>query len=223
MNWKSQYILKQTLDDWAIKQIFHNRKTKALVKLQKIDVSAHSKLGSDLAVARFVTGRIGGLIRNEKGHWIKREADLPPEFTESFKVTAIKVANSGLVDEGIDNFVGLNHLESIDLSLNPKLDDFACDMLARQFRSSKNLREVNLSNNPLISLYGLDVLFRIPSINRIIAVNTLATEHEESDLFVVCAEDERQCDVFLHEGGKKHRLPELEQTRVDVRYRIASH
>lgn len=215
-------MLKGALDDWAIKQKWHNRKLNHLVKMQKIDIIAHSEIGSDLAVARFVTGTLGGLIRNEKGHWIKRKKDLPPEFTESFKVTAIKASGCGLIDEGIDNFVGLTQCESIDLSSNPRLDDFACDQLARQFRSSRTLREVNFSNNPLVSIYGLDVLFRIPSIKRIIALNTMAAKHEDIDLFVICAEDERQCDVYVHEGGKKFKVPELEALRQDTKLQIAS-
>lgn len=215
-------MLKGALDDWAVKQKWENKKLDWLVRAQRIDIKAHSEIGSDLAVARFVTGKLNGRICNEKGHWFKHLKDLPPEYVESFRVTAIRVANARLVDEGIDNFVGLTQLKSIDLSSNPKLDDFACDQLARQFRSSRTLEEINLSHNPLISIYGLDVLFRIPSIRRIIAFDTLASKHEDIDLFVVCAEDERQCDVYVHQDGKKFKHPELESLRVDTKLQIAS-
>lgn len=222
VTWRQHLFFKQSMDDWAIKQKWHNYKMSKVREVQTIDVKAHAEIGSDLAVARFVTDTLGGTIRNEKGHWIRKKGDLPPEFVESFKVTSIKAKKSGLIDEGIDNFVGLNKLESIDLSANPKLDDFACDQLARQFRSSKTLTEIDISDNPHISLYGLDVLFRIPSIKRIIALNTLASEHQDVDLFVVCAEDERNVDVYVHSGGNKYKNPELEALRADTRLRIAS-
>lgn len=212
--YRTKVAVKRNYDNWQFKQMYADWKRGALVHGQKLDLDAHTKYGSDLAVAKFVLSLYFGQVRDERGKWINRRKDLPPDYTNSFKITAIKAKGLGLLTEGIDNFVGLEHVESIDLSNNPKLDDFACDQLSRQFRRSKSLREINLSRNPLISLNGLDVLFRIPSIKRIVAIETQAGEHEEADAFVLAAEDERNCEVLVYDESRRFRLPELNDLTI---------
>lgn len=197
VNYKTKIALKRSYDNWQLKQIFADRKRKTLVELQKLDLNAHTKFGSDLAVAKFVISLLRGEVRNEHGKWLRGKEELPPDYTNSFKVTGIKARRAGLLTEGVDNFVGLEYIQSLDLSENPKLDDFACDQLARQFRRSRSLKEINLSFNPRIDIYGLDVLFRIPSLERIIAKDTLASRHEEAEAFMIAALEERLCEVVI--------------------------
>lgn len=210
----TKIAVKRNYDNWQLKQIYTDWRRKVLVHGQKLDLNAHTEHGSDLAVAKFVLSLYRGQVRDERGIWLSRRKDLPPDYTNSFKLTAIKASGLGLLTEGIDNFVGLEYVQSIDLSNNPKLDDFACDQLSRQFRRSKYLREINLSHNPLISLHGLDILFRIPSIKKIIAIGTQAGEHEEADAFVLAAEDERNCEVFVYDENRRFRLPELDDLTI---------
>lgn len=210
---KNKTALKRSYDNWQLKQMFMDRQRKTIAQVQKLDLDAHTKLGSDLAVAKFVISIVKGEVRNKRGNWIRKIKELPPDYSTSFKVTGIKATRGFLITEGIDNFVGLDYLETIDLSNNPALDDFACDQLARQFRRSRTLREINLSHNIQVSLNGLDALFRIPSLERIVAIGTSAGQHEEADVFVLAAEDERQCEVLIQDGNKKFRLPELENLR----------
>lgn len=206
--------MQRSYDNWALKQKWHDYKLKKIVQNQRLDHSAHADFGSDIAVSRFVIRYCIGQVRNENGRWIEKETDLPKHYSKSFKLTGISAKKARLVNEGIDNFVGLDYCETIDLSNNPRLDNFACDQLARQFRKSKHLTEVDLSYNPRISVHGLEILFRIPSLRRVIAIDTAATKYEDIDLFVLGAKDERACDVFVHPDGKKYLNPELEELRL---------
>lgn len=210
----TKIALKRTYDDWTYKQMFRDFKRKFMIKNQALDISSHQNLGSDLAVSKFVLEKCGGQIQNENYRWITTSKDLPKFPTRSFKLTAISASNSRLLPESCDNFVGLDNLEYLDLSKNPKLDDFACDQLSRQFRKSDRLKSIDLSHNPRISIYGLEVLFRVPSIKKITAIGTLASKFGAPDLFVLAAEEERGCDVFIHEDGKKFINQELEDLRV---------
>lgn len=185
------------------------------VKMQKIDYNQHAKLGPDLAVAKFVTD-LGGHVRDQKGRWIKSNNELPPDYTRNFRLLAINLQNKKLLSEAMDNFAGLDNLQYLNLSKNPSLDDFACDQLARQLRNSRVFSEIDLSYNPYISVYGLEVLFRIPSIRRINAVNTMATKHEQIDLFTLAAKEERDCDVFVHPDNRQYLDEELENLRNEV-------
>lgn len=212
---RAKFVVKKSYDDWTFKQIFADRSRKSQVASLKLDTVKHVELGSDLAVSQFIIGKCFGRIRDGHGKWIKMSKELPTQFDNSFKVTAIKSNSGRLITEAIDNLIGLDHLESLDLSQNPKLDDFACDQLSRQFRKSRTLRNINLSFNPLISAYGLEILFRIPSLKEIVAIETLASEDEDIDLFVLAAEDEKQCKVLVHKDGRQFKNPELEKLRID--------
>lgn len=219
---KHRLAIKRAYDDWTFKQIFHDRKQLQIIRYQSLDLMEHQRYGSDLAAAKFVLKFAGGRIRNERDKWISKVQDMPQDYTKSFKLTALQINNSELATEGIDNFVGLDHLEWLDLSNNKRLDDFACDMLGKQFRLSKTLNEIHLSFNPRISIYGIEALFKIPSIKKIVAIETAACEHDEVDSFVLAAEDERDCDVFLHKNGRKFKLDDLENLRLDINPKLAS-
>lgn len=187
--------LQRNYDDWFFKQKFKDLRRTFLNRMQRVSLSEHNYYGPDLAVSKFVVGTCGGKVRDQSNRWITKSRDLPQKYDESFKICYIDASNSRLFSEAIDNFIDLSYLESIDLSKNPELDDFACDQLSRQFRFSRQLNEINLSYNPFISIYGLDILFRIPSLRRITAVDTLASRHKQIDLFKLAAKEERNCDV----------------------------
>lgn len=213
LKYNTRIAIRRSYDDWTMKQIWSDYKMKRLRKNQMINLDQHTELGSDIACAKFVINYCNGQVRNENERWINNPSEIPKYYTKSFKLTAIDAKKSQLVSESIDNFVGLDHLESINLSYNDKLDNFACDQLSRQFRNSKTLKEIDISYNSRISVYGLEILFRIPSLKKIIAVDTLASQYEDIDLFVLAAEDEKQCNVLVHNNGKKYVLDELEELR----------
>lgn len=215
LHYSTRIAFKRTYDDWWLKQFWADWKRKQTIRCQLLNIEQHTKLGSDLATSKFVISTCGGTVRNHQGKWFTKCKQLPPDYSKAFKLTAIVARGTGLLTEGIDNFVGLDYLESLDLSENKSLDDFACDQLSRQFRSSRTLKEINLNNNPLISIYGLEILFRIPSIRKISAIGTQAAEHSEIDLFTLAAEQERQCEIVVHEGAKRYNLPELEELKND--------
>lgn len=212
----TKFAIARGYDDWTFKQIFADRKRKSAVKYQRMDIQKHAKLGSDLATAHFAVKTMFGRVRDQRGIWIDRGRNLPPDYSKAFRLTAIDVSNRKLVTEGVDNFVGLEYIESLDLSTNPALDDFACDQLSRQFRMSKTLSAIDLSYNPLISVYGLEILLRIPSLRNIVALETQASKFANIDLFTIAAEDERQCSVFVHSDGRQFRSQELESTRLNT-------
>lgn len=216
LHYSTRIKIKRSYDNWFWKQFWSDWKRTRTIKCQKLNLENHTQLGSDLAASKFVISKCGGLVRNHQGRWFTKCKDLPPDYSKAFKLTAIVVKNTGLLTEGIDNFVGLDYLESLDLSENKGLDDFACDQLSRQFRSSRTLGEIKLDHNPFISIYGLEILFRIPSIRKISAIGTLAAEHEEIDLFTLAAEEERQCEIIVHEGSKRYKLPELEDLKGEM-------
>uniref|UniRef100_A0A6G1SPF1 ATP synthase subunit s-like protein n=1 Tax=Aceria tosichella TaxID=561515 RepID=A0A6G1SPF1_9ACAR len=216
VNLRTKFMIKRSYDDWTFKQIFADRKRRAYINAQSLNVDLHARLGSDLAVSHFIIGMVGGRVRDHTGTWVSRLRDLPNDYDESFKLSAIEASDSRLITEGMDNFVGLERLETLDLSKNPHLDDFACDQLARQFLSSKTLTAINLSYNPLISVYGIETLMRIPSLKNITALSTAASTFSDIDLFILAAEDERQCQVFVHEDGRQFKTQELEDVRLET-------
>ena len=212
----NKIAIRRSYDDWTWKQIWADKKRRMLINSQKLDLQAHSSLGPDIAVAKFVLGRCRGTIQDERGLWLKKIKEIPREYDKNFRLLAIRASETNLLTEGIDNFVELNHLRYLDLSNNRRLDDFACDQLSRQFRKSKTLEEIDLSLNPLISVNGLEILFRIPSLKRIVAVGTAADKFKDIDLFTLLAEEERQCQVLVHPDGRQYVSPEIEELRFDV-------
>ena len=222
INIKKSFAMRRSYDKWAWKQIFADKKRKICINGQRFRVVEHAAVGSDLAVARFVVETLHGRVKNETGKWITKYRELPSDYCDSFKLTGIDASKVGLVTEGIDNFVGLDHLETLDLSGNPYLDDFACDQLSRQFRNSQTLNSINLSHNPLISVYGLEILLRIPSLQDIIARKTQASKFADIDLFALAAEDECGCNIFVHDDGRQYKLQELENLRTTKNTKLES-
>lgn len=210
----TKLAVKRSWDDWTWKQMWANKKRQLVRNLHKIDLGAHSKSGSDIAVAKFVIDTCQGRIMTERRQkWTNLKTSIPSEYSRDFRVTAIDLEGRNLITESIDNLVGLDELRYLNLSRNDRLDDFACDQLARQYRSSRTLREIDLSYNPFITVYGLEVLFRIPSIKRITAINTRASKYEQIDLFTMAAKDERDCDIFVHQG-RQYLDEDLENLRL---------
>lgn len=194
----TKLAVKRDWDNWTWKQLWANKGKQILTRLHKLDLGAHTKYGPDIAVAKFVIETCRGRIMTERGKWLELKTAIPGEYSRDFRLTGIDLQGKGLITESIDNIVGLEELQYLNLSNNRRLDDFACDQLARQFRSSRTLREVDLSYNPFITVYGLDALFRIPSIKRIKAIDTRASKYEQIDLFTLAAKDERDCDIYVH-------------------------
>lgn len=220
---KNRFALRRGYDKWTCKQILSDKRRNALIKLQGLEVSKHAALGSDLAVAKFVLS-LRGCLKNNESKRITKMSQLPRDYDESFRLIAADMSDCSLVTEGTDNFVGLDHLESLNLSKNPLLDDFACDQLSRQFRYSRSLCEVDLSYNPLISVYGIEVLLRIPSLRKITAIETQASKFEDIDLFTLTALEERDCRVMVHPDGRQFKSQELENLRLDISRKLeASH
>lgn len=198
VNIKTKLFLRKGFDEFRIKELWNYVKRKHLIEAQAIKLDMHGKCGSDVAVARFVldyciNGRV--MLLNQPNKWIDKLNAIPPRADPAIKLVKIDCSNSFILNEGIDNFVGLEHLKSLDLSGNTMLNDFACDQLARQFRASKSLEEINLSNVPSIGISGVETLMRIPSLKKIIVKNTWAARYENFKLFSMLAEDEKGCGV----------------------------
>lgn len=185
----------KTYNKWFLKQTFADYKRNLKLDHQKVSLVQHQELGPDLAVSNFVLN-FGGKVRDNKDRWIAKVDHLPKEYNKNYKLTYVDASKCGLLTEAIDNFIGLVNLESLDLSDNHDLDDFACDQLARQFRNSTKLKEINMSNNPQITINGLNILMRVKSLQKISAINTLASSHNQIDVFKVAADCERSCHVM---------------------------
>lgn len=210
------FVAQRARDDWYFKQAISDFRRKRLIKRQTIDVDDHINNGSDLATARFVILQLYGKVQDNNGTWLSRYYDLPSKYVESFKLISIDASNSRLMTEGTDNFAGLDQLRSLNLSHNPNLDDFACDQLAREFRKSSSLELIDLSYNKHISIHGLNVLLRIPTLKYIRAVDTRASDHPEIDLFTLAAQEERDCQVYTHECGRQYISDDLENLKQDL-------
>lgn len=99
--------------------------------------------------------------------------------------------------EGLDNLISLNQLEELNLSNNWKLDDFACDKLARLFRNSTSLTFLDLSNIPQISHRGIEALYKIPSLQTLIIRGTKAAEYPFIELLILMFKEARpQCNII---------------------------
>lgn len=205
--------VKQSINKFFFQQRKANKLYDYAVRTKRLDPVQHKELGSDLAVAKFVTDKCYGKVKY--GNNTQWTHICPQDFVRDFKLKQINVSDAKLVTENLDNFVYLDHLEAINLSKNPLLDDFSCDTLASQFRKSKSLKAINVSWCPLISIYGLEALLRIPSLRYITAQGTQASSHEHIDLFVLAAEDEKNCRVHVHEAGRQFESPELESLRYN--------
>lgn len=214
VTYKFKISPRQNYDNFYWKQKWQDRTRKRLVRKQMFDPTLCKDLGPDLAAANFVMKYCRGTVKTTKNRWYSYFFDLPRDADDTFKLSEIRATDSGLLSEAMDHFVGLDALERLDLSGNTKLDNFACDQLARQFRDSKTLRVIDLSHNPRIDVYGLEVLFRIPSLKTIRALGTGACDCDEIDLFVMAAQEERQCKVYVHGDGRMFKSDDL-QTLLD--------
>lgn len=94
-----------------------------------------------------------------------------------------------LVYDGLDNLILLNDLEELNLEGNFKLDDWACDKLARLFRNSKTLSYLNLSDIPSLSHRGIEALHKIPSLQTLVIKNTKAAQFPFIELLIVMFND----------------------------------
>lgn len=187
---------QRTYDGFFFKQVSASKKRRKLLEGQKTNYEMIRTLGPDITTAHFVTNFCKGSVMNQKNEWLTSRFQIPQDFDQSFKLKAIKANGGTLLSEGIDNFADLMDLQILDLSCNHYLDDFACDQMSRQFKKSTKLSAIDLSHNPLISIYGLEVLLKIPNLRKITAIGTLASSDESMKLFSLLAKDERQCDVI---------------------------
>lgn len=73
----------------------------------------------------------------------------------------------------------------MNLDGNFKLDDWACEKLARQFRNSKTLTYLSLCNIPAISHRGVEVFHKIPSLRTLLIKGTKAAEHQFIELVIL--------------------------------------
>lgn len=94
-----------------------------------------------------------------------------------------------LMYDGLDNFILLNQLEELNLSKNWKLDDFACDKLARLFRNSTTLTFLDLSDIPNISHRGIEALYKIRSLQTLVIRGTKAAKYPFIELLVLMYQD----------------------------------
>lgn len=124
---------------------------------------------------------------------------LPVSFLQSdLNVWSICVdLDTGLIYEGLDNFILLTHIEELNLSRNIKLDDWACDKLARIFRNSKSLEYLDLSDMPLVTHRGIEVMYKIRSLKTLVIRGTRAAQFPFIELLNLMLKDVNpNCEII---------------------------
>src|SRR6218665_3207733 len=119
--------------------------------------------------------------------WILHDKALPEAYDKKYRLLSVDASGIKLSYEGLDNFILLPELEELHLC-NNNLDDFACDKIARIFRNCDRLEYLDLSDNK-ISHRGVEGLYQIRSLKKLIIKNTKASQFEFIELLVSLFED----------------------------------
>lgn len=188
----SRIALSRRYDKFYLLGAYRRFKTKLLSQDQYFNTARQSELGPDLYASHFVVSRGGRVtFSTNKDTWIDKLRNLPRDSSVEENLVAIDAKACNILPSGLENFYELNHLQYFNLSKNIYLDDISCDYLSRLFRNSKSLEFIDLSDNPQITINGLQTLFRIRSLKVI-----KCTLEEHLELFKMLAKDECNCDII---------------------------
>lgn len=133
--------------------------------------------------------------------------------------------------EGFDNYILLEDLEEFNLSNNPRLDDFTCDRIARQYRNSTKLTSLILRNNILITYRGIEALVKIKSLRYLDITGTLADQYQWIELLeLLFADVIPNCRIIrsdrdpkkMIEGGEKDEHEKIEDGQPKDMKQISS-
>lgn len=144
-------------------------------------------------------------IIDSRDKWDSNYDALPNKFNDKYILVAadgggmilfkkksakeLVILGCNIIYEGLDNLTMLEYLEELYLNDNPKLDDWACDRIARQFRNSKRLAVLDISYNPLITHKGVETLHRIKSLKRLVITGTQAAQVDFLQLLIMLFKD----------------------------------
>ena len=158
----------------------------------KFNPTRHGVLGPELAAAHFVLAR-GGRVQfhGDQDFWWRDARPLPAAYDHRFRIKHLVVGGEklNLTHEGVDNLSNLRYCETLDVSLSPRLNDFAFDKLYRQFRHSRTLATLDVSGCAGFSHRSLEAAYRVPSLQTLIAVDTPAAKHAHFDLIELLLKD----------------------------------
>ncbi|XP_068280710.1 distal membrane-arm assembly complex protein 2 [Nyctibius grandis] len=122
--------------------------------------------GPDVAAAVFTLSCGGGVRFGGQQHWLRPEGRWRPEVLRHrhLPVVALDLAGCPVTYRGLDNLVPLTHLQHLDLSACPHLDDWA---LSRLHVFGATLRELSLARCPHVTERGLATLHHLQELRRL--------------------------------------------------------
>ncbi|KYO43724.1 ATP synthase subunit s-like protein [Alligator mississippiensis] len=143
------------------------RRGRALRRQNTENAYIQNHYGDDVTAAHFVLSNGGGARFKDQSHWVRAGknamAGLLPYLDDpkSRPVVAIDLSGSSLTCTGLENLVWLKHLEFLDLSACPHLDDWA---LTRLHPLGETLCHLSLARCPRITERGLACLHLLPNL-----------------------------------------------------------
>ncbi|XP_015519376.2 distal membrane-arm assembly complex protein 2 [Neodiprion lecontei] len=196
----------------GIKKWWNQKKIEAEKEDQKFIKLRHEILGSNLATGHFLVfrgakvkflGQPGWTERDEKGNY-----NLPTSYVPDFVVEAIDINGMNLYYEGLDNMRFLNELKWLSLKGCKTIDDWCLDKMSSYY---PNLEYLDISDCEKVTERGLEALYRIHSLKKLIVTN-----HHVSPAFeltcMMLEDCSSQLKVDMRLPAEKDSVPAEAQT-----------
>jgi hypothetical protein len=155
----------------ALKKAWKTTKEKQERFMQQYSADRHKALGNDLAAAHFLVWRQGKVKFVGEDRWVKSDDgynSLPDRYVSSMHLEAIDCEGMELYYEGLENLRRLRRLRFASFKNIAQFDDWCLDRVSGgEFES---LEVLDISGTQ-VSYRGLQALYRIPSLKKLIVDN----------------------------------------------------
>lgn len=161
-----------------------------------------SDLGTEIAAADFVLQRGGKVQFKNMDNWIKLNPDgssgLPDTYDPTYRIVSIDFSGFPLEYEGLDNIACLVELRWLSLRGSETIDDWCLDKLSGEYPM---LEYLDISDCKNVSERGLEALYRMPNLKKLIVTNHYNSAAFELTCFLL--EDVNpylNCEIRIPEG-----------------------
>ncbi|XP_046752118.1 distal membrane-arm assembly complex protein 2 [Diprion similis] len=164
-------------DSWnsgtaGLKKLWHQKRIEVEKEDQQFIKERHEILGSNLATSHFLVHRGAKVKFLGRPEWVEKDPkgnyNLPSSFVPDFVLEAIDLNGIGLYYEGLDNMRYLNELTWLSFKGCKTIDDWCLDKMSSYY---PKLKYLDISDCEQVTERGLEALYRIHSLKKLIVTN----------------------------------------------------